>query len=66
MRIENCPACTKSLAVITLTIDGKARTMRSCSFCDRREWSDAGEVIHLDNVLTELSDEVLAARSGNG
>ena len=65
MRIENCPACTRSLAIITLTIDGKARTMRSCSFCDKREWSDEADVINLNSVLTELSDEVIAARASS-
>ena len=65
MRIETCRACSNSLAVITLTIDGASRTMRSCSFCDRREWSDEGDVINLSEVLTELSDEVQAARAAS-
>ncbi len=42
---------------ITLDIDGGFRTLRSCSYCDVREWESAAGGVTLDGVLDELSTQ---------
>lgn len=51
---ERCPRCERALVEITLDVDERAITLRSCSHCDLREWSADEQPLALDGVLDDL------------
>ncbi|MGI9608215.1 MAG: hypothetical protein ACR2P0_18945 [Acidimicrobiales bacterium] len=55
-RQRKCRRCTRAMVAITLDIDGRFRTLRSCSHCDIREWATEATDTELSDVLNELAD----------
>jgi len=55
--VDICERCGGSLVIITINVSEGARTLQSCSRCDRRSWRADGEPIKLDGVLADLSDD---------
>jgi hypothetical protein len=54
---RKCRRCTRAMVSITLEIDGRSRTLRSCSNCDIREWESESGDTSLDGVLSELATQ---------
>lgn len=51
-----CPSCrTTTLVEISLRLDGRQVTMRSCSLCELRWWERDGERMALPSVLELVS-----------
>lgn len=58
-----CSTCGGPIVEIVLSGDGSDLTMRSCSTCDTREWSnDDGEPVHLADALGELTETSVGRR----
>lgn len=57
-----CPRCDGTLTKISLTIDGRPVTMRSCSVCELRWWDADGELIDLTTVLDMAASSAGSAR----
>jgi len=43
------------MVAITLEIGAEPKTLRSCSYCDIRQWESGSSRIHLDGILGQLS-----------
>lgn len=56
MGARTCPECGGPMIEIALANGDSPLVMRSCSHCDSREWSSAGEGIDLTSALQELSE----------
>ena len=52
---QDCWRCTRTMVTITLEIEARARTLRSCSHCDIREWEGEAGGTDLSGILDELS-----------
>jgi hypothetical protein len=57
-----CPRCPGTLVVIAMTINQKARSMRSCSRCGYRGWvggdPSTGPVrVELAGILSEIQSD---------
>jgi hypothetical protein len=48
---DACPRCRGPLVAIEIRLSGNDLLMRSCSKCDVRWWSSAGEDVDLTGVL---------------
>jgi transcription elongation factor Elf1 len=54
--VRECKRCGRVMVSITLAIAERSRRLRSCSYCDIREWeTDEGSTALLE-VLSELND----------
>jgi hypothetical protein len=56
MGARTCPECDGPMIEIALANGDSPLVMRSCSRCDAREWSSAGQGIDLTSALRELSE----------
>ncbi len=46
--------CSGNLVTITMFVRSEAVTMTSCSTCDKRSWSRAGEPVELRSLLDDI------------
>ncbi len=51
---ETCEKCTTELVTIAIRVDGNDLEMHSCTTCDVRTWSHAGEPVDLAFALSEV------------
>ncbi|QGG95806.1 hypothetical protein [Actinomarinicola tropica] len=56
MSEHRCPECGGPMIEIEVANGDAPLVMRSCSACDARQWSSAGQGIDLRAALRELSD----------
>lgn len=54
--VRKCERCDRVMVSITLAIRERPRRLRSCSYCDIREWESEEGELALGNVLNELSE----------
>jgi hypothetical protein len=54
----NCEECGRRNVEVDLNVGGEPLVMRSCSFCDRREWVGPDGVLDLSSVLDTVQTEV--------
>lgn len=54
--VRRCERCDRVMVSITLAIAERSRRLRSCSYCDIREWESEDGGVALDSVLHELSE----------
>jgi len=50
-----CPGCGRAYVEIRLEVGGRMMTMRSCSYCDTRQWYTPDGEKALDGVLADIS-----------
>ena len=49
-----CENCGRSYVVVELDVGGESLCMRSCSYCDHREWVGAEGALDLAGVLESV------------
>ena len=52
---ERCGGCGREYVEICLDVGGREMTMRSCSYCDTRQWFGPDGERALDGVLADIS-----------
>ena len=55
-QVRECERCGRVMVSITLAIAERSRQLRSCSYCDIREWETDEGTTALRDVLAELND----------
>jgi len=55
MSTATCPSCRGPVVEIVLGARESPLTMRSCSRCDARDWSNGGRTIDLTEALGEIA-----------
>jgi hypothetical protein len=56
MSAARCNGCGNEIVEIAMERGGSVFVLQSCSTCDRRRWSKAGESLSLNNVLAGITE----------